>query len=78
MFIRHYRLLIFDLIVFDFVFRYLKMKLHTIESMEKKVKSNELKLDSNQQAKVSKKKEIQNTIKAVEYSLKQGSKGAGR
>lgn len=46
--------------------------------MEKKVKTNELKLDSNQQAKVSKKKEIQNTIKAVEYSLKQGSKGAGR
>ncbi|XP_065222436.1 translation initiation factor IF-2 isoform X2 [Planococcus citri] len=58
--------------------KYLRMKLHTIESMEKKVKSSELELDPNQKAKVQKKKEIQNTIKAVEYSLKQGSKGAGR
>lgn len=38
--------------------------------MEAKVKKGELELDKNQREKVSKKRETQNLIKAVEYSLK--------
>ncbi len=55
------------------------MKLHTIEHMEAKVKSGELKdLDKGQRAKIGKKKEVSNLIKAVEYSLKIAAKAATR
>ena len=54
------------------------MKLHTIEHMEAKMKKGELEANREQRAKVAKKKEITNTIKAVEYSLKQANKGSTR
>lgn len=67
------------LIFSEFLDRYLRMKLHTIEHMEAKVKSGELKqLDDKQLTKMAKKKEISNLIKAVEYSRKIAAKNIGR
>lgn len=54
------------------------MKLHTIEHMEAAVKKGELEANRQQLAKMAKKKEITNLIKAVEYSLKIANKNAGR